>query len=284
MLPDFDEDEDEEDDDYVPPARKRRKGELVPVIEDDDEDNEEDEEENGNGDDKDYEEEEEEGDDEDDDEDDEEDDEEITLQTGKADQRKQKKLVAKSADVEVIMEERRTGQRCTNIKKASEFRKYIRDLMKEFEKHVMRGKQVKKYLVDLIEDVKEVCINMKYPGMDFKAEDIVLTFSDPSFKAWKAKLNGVQFTDRNDLKEANTKHSLNNVTTDRSGKDARQVARTILDSLPTAQRNDCKQILKCLVRHNTEAHESAMKAGKELVALLDYFLISAWLQVADTTT
>ena len=33
-----------------------------------------------------------------------------------------------------------------------------------------------------------------------------------------------------------------------------------------------------------EAHESAMKAGKELVALLDYFPISAWLQVADTMT
>ena len=156
--------------------------------------------------------------------------------------------------------------------------------MKEFERHVMKGKQVKKYLVDLIEDVKEVCINMKYPGMDFEAEDIMLTFSDPSFKAWKAKLNGVQFADRNDLKEANTKHSSNIVTTDRSGKDAGQVARTILDSLPTAQRNDCKEILKRLVRHNTEAHESPMKAGKELVALLDYFPISAWLQVADATT
>ena len=103
VLPDFDDDEDEEDDDYMPPASKRRKGKLVPVIEDDDEDNEEDEEENGNGDDEeedeDNEEEEEEGDDEDDDEDDEEDEEEIMLRTGKADQRKQKKLVAKSADV-----------------------------------------------------------------------------------------------------------------------------------------------------------------------------------------
>ena len=227
VLPDFDDDEDkedDEDDDYMPPARKRRKGKPVPVIKDDDEDNEEDEEENGNGDDEeedeDYEEEEEEGDDEDDDEDNEEDDEEITLQTGKADQRKQKKLVTKSADVEVIMEERRTGQKCANIEQASEFRKYIRDLMKEFERHVMKGKQVKKYLVDLIEDVKEACINMKYPGMDFEAEDIVPTFSDPSFKAWKAKLNGVQFADRNDLKEANTKHSSNIVTSDRLGKDA----------------------------------------------------------------
>ena len=288
MLPDFDDDEDKEDDDYMPPARKRRKGKLVPVIEDDDEDDEEDEEENGNGDDEeedeDYEEEEEEGDDEDDDEDDEEDDEEKTLQTGKADQRKQKKLVAKSADVEVIMEERQTGQKCANIKQALEFRKYIRDLMKEFEKHVMKGKQVKKYLVDLIEDMKEACINMKYPGMDFEAEDIVPTFSDPSFKAWKAKLNGVNFADRNDLKETNTKHSSNIVTSDRSGKDARQVARTTLDSLPTVQRNDCKQILKRLVRHNMEAHKSAMKAGKELGALLDYFPISAWLQVADATT
>ena len=138
-------------------------------------------------------------------------------------------MVAKSADVEVIMEERRTGQKCANIKQALEFQKYIRDLIKEFEKHAMKGKQVKKYLVDLIEDMKEACINIKYPGMDFKAKDIMPTFSDPSFKAWKAKLNGVQFADRNDLKEANTKHSSNIVTSDRSGKNTRQVARTILD-------------------------------------------------------
>ena len=124
---------------------------------------------------------------------------------------------------------------------------------------------------------------MKYPGMDFEAEEIVTTFSDPSFKAWRAKISGVKFADRNDLKEATTKHSSNIVTSDRSGKDAGQVAREILDNLPTAQKNDCKQILKRLVKHNTEAPESVVKAGKELVALLDYFPISAWLQVADAT-
>ena len=187
------------------------------------------------------------------------------------------------ADVEV-REERRTGQRCANIEQASEFRKYIRDLVKEFETHVVKGKQVKKYLVDLIEDIRETCFNMKYPGMDFEAEEIVTTFSDPSFKAWRAKISGVRFADRNDLKEATTKHSLNIVISDRSGKDAGQVAREILDRVPTAQKNDCKQILKRLVRHNTEAHESAVKAGKELEALLDYFPISAWLQVADAMT
>ena len=125
---------------------------------------------------------------------------------------------------------------------------------------------------------------MKYPGMDFDAEEIVTTFLDPSFKAWRVKISGVKFTDRNDLKEANTKHSLNIVTSDRSGKDVGQIAREILDNLPTAQKNDCKQILRRLIKHNTEAHESAMKAGKELVALLDYFPILAWLQVADATT
>ena len=97
-----------------------------------------------------------------------------------------------------------------------------------------------------------------------------------------AKISGVKFADRNDLKEANTKHSSNIVTSDRSGKDTwNKLAREILDNLPTAQKNDCKQILRRLIKHNTEAHESAMKAGKELVALLGYFPISAWLQVAD---
>ena len=48
--------------------------------------------------------------------------------------------------------------------------------------------------------------------------------------------------------------------------------------------NDCKQILRHLIKHNTEAHESAAKAGKELMALLEYFPISEWLQVADATT
>ena len=282
-LPDFD--DDDEDEEYEPPIRKRRKGKAVPVIEDDEDDDEEIDEDNGNGDDEEADEdyEAEEGDDDDEeDEDDEEDDEEITLQKGRAEQRK-KKLVMKSADVEV-MEERRTGQRCANIEQASEFRKYIRDLVKEFETHVVKGKQVKKYLVDLIEDVQEACINMKYPGMDFDMEEIVTTFSDPSFKAWRAKISGVKFTDKNDLKEANTKHSSNIITSDRSGKDAGQIAREILDNLLTAQKNDCKQILRRLIKHNTEAHESAMKAGQELVALLDYFPISAWLQVADAMT
>ena len=282
-LPDFD--DDDEDEDYEPPVRKRRRGKAVPVIEDDEDDDEEIDEDNGNEDDEEADEdyEAEEGDDDDEEgEDDEEDDEEITLQKGRAEQRK-KKSFTMSADVE-IREERRTGQRCANIEQASEFRKYIRDLVKEFETHVAKGKQVKKYLVDLIEDVQEACFNIKYPGMDFEAEEIVTTFSDPSFKAWRAKISGVRFADRNDLKEATTKHSSNIVTSDRSSKDAGQVAREILDNLPTAQKNDCKQILKRLVKHNTEAHESAVKAGKELVALLDYFPISAWLQVADATT
>ena len=198
-LPDFD--DDDEDEEYEPLARKRRKGKAVPGFEDDededeeiDEDNgnEEIDEDNGNGDDEEVDEdyEAEEGDDDDEeDEDDEEDDDEITLQKGRAEQWK-KKSVTKSADVEV-MEERRTGQRCANIEQALEFRKYIRDLVKEFQTHVAKGKQVKKYLVDLIEDVREACFNMKYPGMDFDAEEIVTTFSDPSFKAWRAKISSV---------------------------------------------------------------------------------------------
>ena len=56
--------------------------------------------------------------------------------------------------------------------------------MKTFEKHMRKGKQVKKYLLEMIQDVREVCMNMQYPGMDFNPEEIVPTISDPSFKAW----------------------------------------------------------------------------------------------------
>ena len=131
-LPDFD--DDDEDEDYEPPARKRRRGKSVPVIEDDEDDDEEIDKDNGNEDDEEADEdyEAEEGDDGDEEgEDDEEDDEEITLQKGRAEQRKKKSFTMR-ADVEV-REERRTGQRCANIAQASEFRKYIRDLVKEFE-------------------------------------------------------------------------------------------------------------------------------------------------------
>ena len=120
--------------------------------------------------------------------------------------------------------------------------------------------------------------------MDFNPEEIVPTISDPSFKALQAMLSGVEFADRNDMKEANTRCNVNIVTSDRSNKDAGQVARSTINNLPTAQRNDCKQILRRLIKHNTEAHESAAKAGKESMALLEYFPISAWLQVADVMT
>ena len=47
-------------------------------------------------------------------------------------------------------------------------------------------------------------------------------------------LSGVEFVDRNDMKEANTKRNTNIVTSDRSNKDVGQIARSTLDSLPTA--------------------------------------------------
>ena len=59
--------------------------------------------------------------------------------------------------------------------------------------------------------------------MDFNQEEIVPTISDQSFKAWQAMLSGVEFADRNDMKEANTKRNANIVTSDRSNKDASQV-------------------------------------------------------------
>ena len=127
-------------------------------------------------------------------------------------------------------------------------------------------------------------MNMRYPGMDSGPEEIVKTISDPSFKAWQAMLIGVEYADRDDLKEANMIQNANIVTLERSNKDAGQVAWATLDSLPMAQKNDCKQMLKRLVKHKTEAHESAVKVGRELMGLLEYFPISSWLQVADATT
>ena len=156
--------------------------------------------------------------------------------------------------------------------------------MKTFEGHVKNGKQVKKYLLQMIEDIWEACMNMRYLGMEFDLEEVAQTIADPSFKACRAMLSGVEFADRNDLKEAITKRNANIVTSDRSNKDAGQVTRAVLDKLLTAQKNDCKQMLKRLVKHNTDAHESAAKVGRELMRLLDYFLISSWLQVADVTT
>ena len=176
-------DDDDDDDDYEPPVRRRRKGKAVPLLLDD-----EDEKNKDNGDDNNEEEDEnyevEEGNN-----DDEEDDEEIMLQAGKAEQRKQKRPTAvtksKDTDMDMVVEERRTlDQHCANVDQAMEFRKYICDVMKTFEEHVRKGKQVKKYLLEMIEDVREACMNMQYPGMDFSLEEIVPTISDPSFKAW----------------------------------------------------------------------------------------------------
>ena len=107
------------------------------------------------------------------------------MQAGKAEQRKRKRLtaVAKSKDTDVVVEERRTvGQCCANVDQATKFCKYIRDVMKTFEKHVRKGKHVKKYLLKMIHNVRETCMNMRYPGMDFDPEEIVLVISDPSFK------------------------------------------------------------------------------------------------------
>ena len=94
-LPDFLDDDDEEDPNFEPPVRKRGKGKAVPLIEDDqeDDDNEEDrvDDDNDEEEDDDYvvdKGDDDDGQDDDDENDEEEDDEEITLQTGKAEQRK----------------------------------------------------------------------------------------------------------------------------------------------------------------------------------------------------
>ena len=136
----------------------------------------------------------------------------------------------------------------------------------------------------MIDDVREACMNMQYPGMNFDPEEIVDTISDPSFKAWQAMLKGVEFADKNDLKEVNTRRNANIVMSDRLNKDATQTAQAAIDKLQGARKNDYKQMLKRLVKYNTEAHESAAKASQELMGLLEYLPLSAWLKVADAAT
>ena len=97
-------------------------------------------------------------------------------------------------------------------------------------------------------------------------------------------MKGVEFANPENLKEVTERQMAKIIKSDRSNNDASQAARKEMDKLPMAQRNDCKQTLKRLLKHNTEAHESAAKAGKELMALLEYLPISIWLEVADATT
>ena len=150
-LPDFDDDDKDNKDykDYEPPVRGKKRRKAVPLVDDDDDedqgngdddDDDEDKEEQGNGDDaedKDYEVENEDKEDEDE----EDDDEEITLQKGKADERKKKLVVrSKRMDTDVVMEEmpRSPGQWCANVEQVTEFRSYIKSIMKAFEEHVKR--------------------------------------------------------------------------------------------------------------------------------------------------
>ena len=90
-------------------------------------------------------------------------------------------------------------------------------------------------------------------------------------------------TDQNDLKEANTKRKSNLVTSDQTNKDAQLIVQRTLKTLQQAEHMDMKQILKRLMKHVTESHKSAAKAGKELMGLLEYQPLHVWLQVADVT-
>ena len=117
-LPDF-EDDDDKDDDYELPVRRRKRGKAAPLLLDDedeevedkaDDDNEEEDENNGDDNDEEQDEDykidnEEENDDEEQDDDEEEDDEDITFQTGKAEERKQKRhtAAAKDKDRDVVV-------------------------------------------------------------------------------------------------------------------------------------------------------------------------------------
>ena len=56
-----------------------------------------------------------------------------------------------------------------------------------------------------------------------------------------------------------------------------------METLQRVDRMDVKQMLKRLVKHITESHESTAKAGKELMGLLDYLPLQVWLQVVDMT-
>ena len=57
-------------------------------------------------------------------------------------------------------------------------------------------------------------------------------------------MKGILYTDRNDLKEANTRRTSNLVTSNRLNKDDQQIAQRAMDDLQRAERIDCKQMLK----------------------------------------
>ena len=58
------------------------------------------------------------------------------------------------------------------------------------------------------------------------------------------------------------------VMLDRSNKDVGQIARATIDTLPVAQRNDCKQILRHLIKHNTEAHGKSRQGINGITGVL----------------
>ena len=208
-LPDFDDDDNEEDEDYQPPPRVQGKKKAM-IEDDEDEGNDINGDDDDDDEDEDYE--EEDDDDDNDGKEDDDDNEEITLQKEKADERRKKSVRrSKDTDADVTIAEmlRGTGQWCANMGQATEFRNYIKSVMKTFKEHVRKGKQIKKYLVEMIQDVHEACMNMRYPGMNFDPEEIVSTFLDLSCKAWQAMLKEVEYADRNDLKEANARKTAN---------------------------------------------------------------------------
>ena len=182
-LPDFgDEDEEKEDEEEEAAVQPHKsvKGKKKPVIEDDKEEEDEEEEEDDDED-EDYEQDDNE---EEEDDDVEEEDVKIVLQEGKVDERNKEVQRKKKEESFGIGKPKGTGQRCANIGQAKEFCAYIKNLMKNFQERVKEGKQVKKYFKEMIDDVHEACMNMRYPGMDFDPEEIVTMFLDPSCKAW----------------------------------------------------------------------------------------------------
>ena len=142
-LPDFD-DDDQDDEDYEPLVKSRRKRKAVPLVDDDEQDNGDSDEEQDNGDDDDEDYEQNDEDEEEEENNDEEDDKEITLQKGKTEEWR-RKIKAKSGDIEVIAAEmpRGMGQWCANVEQATEFRGYIKSIMKAFEENVKKGKLIK---------------------------------------------------------------------------------------------------------------------------------------------
>ena len=126
------------------------------------------------------------------------------------------KAIVRAEDMDVVIAEIHVRQetRWANTEETTEFRKFIRDIMAQFGDPVKGNKHIKKVPVRIDSRSKhaKTWITLGW----ITTEEMALTILDPAFKAWEAKMKGVQYAKLDDIKEANTMTTSNFVTVDRT--------------------------------------------------------------------